>query len=587
METEGQKEAFITYNDSSDAKENLSQLRRYLGARDAELYTHLLEEEEQFTGSVTKKRVRLLFSHFAREAKRKASPGGQIYVYRPLTKEEILKLYGPRTLEEQARHLEAADARIRMLEKLREMEMLELAALIKEFRQRGLVSDAQTDAILSKVGTQCDALREENRRLQRELDARQTNVQLQSLKLLNEELQDTVDDQHNELAELRRQLGETVMLSDQVTLLRQINDELVARPLEQESTIKELTLQLSEVYGSLVKQFELNAEQQSLSIDKDSQIETLERDLSDARDKERQLRRENEAVQALKAYQAVQDRVIERHEEQMAEMQLLLEEARRELRQLNEKATVVADPRQLRQELEQSKLEYDRLYRESRDTEQELTRLYQEDLEELRQSPVHRLDLETAQPLETGETLGDLIDQKRKFYVIEPYSLGLAPLYKLNGGVGATTAHYMSQEEDALRTQFINAARRQSGRNRVRLSLLDNNGERQSELMIDSLAPQRVASFRSLELVLDMEQSQRVRYVYASALPRRMIATRGQLRVQKYNAEQNMGPEAVYWYDFQNNNRGTSVVTFADGAVMYATFVSASLFRLDLLILPL
>jgi hypothetical protein len=367
-------------------------------------------------------------------------------------------------------------------------------------------------------------------------------------------------------------------------LLRRVNTELLSRPLEQEEAVRQMTQQLGELYTSLLEQYERVAEQQSLAMDKDSQIETLERDLSDARAREGQLRRENEVVQGLQTYQALQEQLVERQDEKIDEIQAQLEESRRENLRLQERVQVIVNPGQLRRELEASKLEYDRLYRIRTETESELADIFEEELDEVRQLPVHRLNGRNP-PVETGETLGQLLDERRHFYIVETLppqsSLGLAPNPFQEG-------HAMTREEDSLRALLLKAARtNQSGRLRVRLTQEDENGVRQFELMADGLPPQRIASFRPLELVLDMEQtsSQRMRYLYTSALPRRIMSARGQLRVQQYNAEQPQGEELVYPYDLQC--RGVCVVNFTDGASLYATFISASLYRLDLFVLPI
>jgi hypothetical protein len=558
---------FLEYDLILTPAQNYTLLKIYLdGASETELRA-ALEEERARIRTLTQSRAQLLFRHFERELRRKRALPSQ-YVYKRIEEQRLLAPYKKLTVEEQALHYAAIDARNALLEKLHAMDMLELAALIKDLRERGLATDAQVDAIMRKVDTQCEPLRDENRRLREQLDARQSNAALETLKLENWDLRYRNGEQASQLTELRLQLRECTLKEEELALLESANAELRQRPGHE--MVAEKLLEIAELHLQ--------------QAERDNQLETLERQLETARklqDQQRQAeesrRRESENEQTRAAVIESMERVIAQQDAQADSLRLRLEESQRQARGAEARCLEGVDVRQMRRELDEAKLEYDEIYREKAAVEEEFAQVFEQELDELRALPVYRLDARTQEPRQTADTLGAMVDQKRAFLIVEADAL-LRPQHVLEG-------HFMTLEEDALRALLLKTARAQSGRYRVRVTLEDEAGARQLELLVEALAPQKIASFRALELVLDFEQTHRARYVYTGAMPRRLVRPAGQLRVQRYDAERPVGEEALYRFALQG--KGVCVVRFDDGALLYASYAGAAMYRLDLLMLPL
>ncbi len=644
MEPEG----FPRYNEQETAAWNYTRLLNYLTLRDSALAQALTEERARLQAlevKLTKSRVRLFISHFRQEAERAAAAlsGGEPYQYHRLSEAALRGhlVQGARTEAEQLQLLAAQAARIEALEQLNKLGMLELADLIRAFRAQGLVSDAQTDAIVQKVGSQCDALRDENRRLRQQLSlgteagvrvpgddelraalrtalgpettAPQLDAAVQTvhthLEVLHARLQRVrrqltraeserkvldlassdqewqLQEQHNELAALREQLMGCAATQDQLALLQEMHRTL-------EHNAGEETQLVQQLQTSLLEEYELHRH-------KDAQIETLERDLSNARtqqklraDAEHQLRFQYEEAQKQLRLLSTYEHVIEGLEREVDARDALIEDRKREVLHLTEKLAA-AQPEALRREVEQTKAEYLDLYNESvREDQKYLEGLERQRdlavdaLEQLHRMPVYEWREGQAQPQPTGSVLSRYLDDRRPVVILDADSLGAGTRPVVTATTTATTttdAHFMSVEEDSLRAALRAAARGQSGRYRVRLELPGEG----VVLWVESLAPQRLAAFRALELVLDLErQPEKLRYEQQGPLPRRMLqAGDGELRAQRYDADRAVGAALQYRYSLHDVH-GVAVVRFADGALLYATHVSASLYRLDLIVLP-
>ncbi len=545
---------FPAYDDYLNAAANIAVLQIFLAERDAELANELRHELEALPGYRSKNKARLLFSHFGKEwARKRDAP--QAYQYRPIGSEQLVLLQkAPLSVEERAERLSAAETRIRLLEQLRENDLRELAALIQQFRAKGLTTDAETDVILAKVSAQCDTVKEENRRLRLQLDSLNIQAsQQQYLLLAMDDLRLDNEELSRQVAELRLQLGQNAATLQELEQLRELNERLVTRPSEE--TLRD----------AIATNVELRLE----LVEKDSRLEELERALDQAQRDTAKRRATTEEFELARRLADGLERIVERQEVQL---ELLAEELEQQKQHFlsAQKAPV--------QWVDYTEVYGDQLRRDGELIDQLEARVAATDeaLEQLRDAPIYALDRATGQFTATGQTLASYMDSGRAFQVLDADSLRPpTPIAK--------QGHVTSEAEDALRQSLLNQSAGRTGPYSVRLQFASTDAVSRVDVTIAALDPVQ-QQLQPLLVASGSGTHGHVSYGYANALPQRMIPKQGLLTVTLYKEGLTVAKERRYSYALVGHTG--SVVRFDDGTRLYARYLSPTLYSLDVFVTP-
>ena len=556
---------FPNYDSYHSADSNYTNLRIYWSTHDSELYTHLLDEYNRLSKPISKNRIKLLFSHFRAEALRKQAleETGQLYIYKPIPNEKLLSL--PTTegaIQAQAMKLAASDARDRLMNQVHEIDMQELAAMTRQLELSGSITREEGDVILRKVTEQCGPAKKENVELQRQVindDLINSDLK-RRVRVLETELGVAED----EVIELRRELEVGRATLQEVDLLREVNSNLLQRPDQQQ--VLDLTDRLIMTLNQL--------------HEREADVTTLERQLQTYQ-KNLSVLQESDALKEGREHLIeFQTRVIEKQDEQLQALEERLEEEKLLTLDLRRRTQDTLTPQDVREQMADLKRSYVKLYEDSVDAEFEYTSLLEdrareatEELERLRDLPVFSTG-PGGKRIETERTLGQLIDHDEEFYIVS----GGEEEEEQNETV---QGRLINATELALRDMLIKASKFQHGAYRVKLVI--DSGVNILELFAEALAPQKIAAFREKELIIDFSQSDKIRYVRNGALQRNAIGNSGSIEITLYKAENQLGPSRLYKYSLS----GTNVLKFPDGTLLYCSFLSISLYRLDALILPL
>jgi hypothetical protein len=547
-----------------NALPNYTRLRVFLERYEPELAREAEREKERMPKPFTNKKARLLFRHFRREVELKRARGRR-YAYTPIGEEE-LRLVLPTSVEDQASRLAAADTRVRLLEQLHESDMRELAALITEFRQRGLVTDVETNAILEKVTSQCDPLREENRHLRQQLEEGGRGEALgRTYQVVIEDLEVEKEALRGEVAELRALLAECDRSGKECELVRDLNERLLQRPGEE--TLTDLRRQV----------LELRVE----ALERESVNEAQGRELAE-KTRLLQAKQTSDLERAWKdQLLAVQEEVIEKGEERLYALESLHEEQKREIVSLRQRLNQ-GDTRELRQEVLTTLTQFRESASSNMALLSERLSLVEEELQGLRELPISTID-EEGHLVPTGATVARYLDDDKDFYLVDADALDR--LLDNAGGshMPVKEGYPPTEEEIATEGLLRGAAKGQAGTGRVALLFTNMAGERELELVVHRLAPQRVGTNGPVQWVVDFSQTERLEYRYQGLLPGRVIRHTGRVRVERYEGSVKVGPTREHAYTL---NGKRSLVRFEDGTALYATQISPSLYRLDLLVLP-
>jgi hypothetical protein len=208
--------------------------------------------------------------------------------------------------------------------------------------------------------------------------------------------------------------------------------------------------------------------------------------------------------------------------------------------------------------------------------------LVEEELQGLRELPISTID-EEGHLVPTGATVARYLDDDKDFYLVDADALDR--LLDNAGGshMPVKEGYPPTEEEIATEGLLRGAAKGQAGTGRVALLFTNMAGERELELVVHRLAPQRVGTNGPVQWVVDFSQTERLEYRYQGLLPGRVIRHTGRVRVERYEGSVKVGPTREHAYTL---NGKRSLVRFEDGTALYATQISPSLYRLDLLVLP-
>lgn len=582
---ENEADGLPAYDPYWTAAANYFTLRVYLERHDSELAAHLIAERERLAPPFTSKKAKALFSHFTREAERKVG-APQTYTYRPLELARITRQRTVEPLEETAERLAVAQSRLRLMQTLHEQDQEELAALITQVRDAGLVGasgaagEDAMDAILRKATTQCDALRDENRRLKLQLEERKNLASEAYFQLVAEELEAKNVRLETEAAQLRAKLEESAVYSAECELTKSINEALCSSAVDEHRCTRELI----DAQTSLIEtRLELAGREATIETMERTAIE-LTRQVGECRATTAQCGIKDQLV-------AAQEAVIERMDMDLLAQQLQIEAQNRDLVHLRDQAkhsvfteeereALRAELRDYREELDEAiaaEMEYTELV-------EERNRALQQEVDTLYGAPVWEMQADGT----LRETAVTLQLFTRPYYVVDADSV-----HAMNTKAVVVAPRSGAGGQDGLWAWArVVAASHETGEYRAHLLFSDPRGALVRELWADNLAPQRMQGGGGGDsaLLVDFSRREQLQDVRLGALPRDWIPSSGTLRVRLYVKDRQLG-EREEAYAVEGARVGQPVVVPLGGeergAQLLLTGSSPSLLRLDFLVVPL